>query len=242
HRAKVLVYLPRGYSSQKRYRLLIALHGWGHAPEDFRQHTSLAAHADRQGLVLVLPEMGKTVYETRFYPETRGRWGAIPGARWIGEVVLPFARERFAVSKDKADTAILGYSTGGRGAVVVAQRYREFSRVISLSGTYALLELPAALGESKIHAAVFGDLVKHAERWRLDDGVRPDLRAALDGVQLVLAHGGQDKVVPPSQLEVMERFLGGERSGAKLSTRLEEKAGHDWPFWDRAMAWALEDW
>lgn len=240
HQAPVLVYLPRGYSPDGLHKLLLALHGWAHAPEDFREHTHLAALADARGLVVVLPAMGKTVYETRLYPETRGAWGPVPGARWVAEVVLPWARRTYAVSHERSATGILGYSTGGRGAVVIAERWPEFGFVASLSGTYALEKLPATLGESKIHAAVFGDRARFPERWRLDDAVRPDLKDSLAGVTVVLAHGGKDAVVPPGQMEEMRRFLEGTR--AVLTVHLDPEAGHRWAFWDRAMEWALGRW
>ena len=238
--APVLVYLPRGYCADGSQKLLVALHGWAHAPEDFRKHTRLAALADEKGLVVVLPAMGKTVYETKFYPETRNAWGKVPGARWVAEVVLPWARKTYAAGRDKASTGILGYSTGGRGAVVVAERWPEFGFVASLSGTYALRELPVTMGESKIHAAVFGDLAKFPDRWTLDDAVRPGLQEALAGVKVVLAHGGKDKVVPPDQMERMRRFL--EDSKAVVTVDLDKPAGHEWPFWDRAIERALERW
>lgn len=240
--APVVVYLPSGHTTEGApgRKLLVALHGWAHAPEDFRKHTRLAALADELGLVVVLPAMGKTVYETKLYPETKGAWGKVPGARWVAEVVLPWARKTYGAGRDKATTGILGYSTGGRGAVVVAERWPEFGFVASLSGTYALRELPVTMGESKIHAAVFGDLARFPERWVLDDAVRPGLQEALSGVKVVLAHGGKDPVVPPEQMERMRKFL--EGSKAIVAVDLDKPAGHDWAFWDRAIEWALRQW
>lgn len=240
HKAPILVYLPKGYEASKGHKLLIALHGWGHAPEDLRKNVKLAPWADSAGAVIVLPAMGKTVYETRFYKETKNAWGKVPGARWIAEVVLPWARKEYAVSKEKAGTGIVGYSTGGRGAVLIAQRWPEFGFVASASGTYAAERLPVTLGESKIHAAVYGDLARHRDRWRQDDAVRPDLKEALAGAKVVLAHGAKDKVVPPSQLDAMIQFFEGTKTAPTIE--LDGDAAHDWAFWARALESALGDW
>jgi S-formylglutathione hydrolase FrmB len=229
----VWVYLPAGYDAHpaRRYPLVIALHGWNHSPALWRKRGDLGPLADRYGLVVAVPALGKTVYETQFYPESRIKWGGVPGTRWVGEVLLPHLRRTYRVAGDRAHAAIVGYSTGGRGAVLVAEAYPEFAFVGSLSGTFDLGALRPATGEYRIHAAVFGERTKRfRERWALDDVVTPARLAKLDGVTLYAGHGAADKVVEPGQLGALEKALTGRPVNAVFQRT--PGAGHDWAYWN----------
>ena len=224
------VYLPAGYSPEKKYPLVIALHGWDHSPELFKSKSDLASLADQYGLVIAAPSMGKTVYETRFYPETKGEWTTAPGTRWVAEVILPYLRHHFAVWEDRAHTAVIGYSTGGRGAVLLAEAYPEFAFAGSLSGTYDMMTLKPAEGEYKIHAVVYGARDAFKERWQLDNCVAPARLAKLRGTRLFIAHGAKDRVVTLDQLEALRSALKG--SGAEAELVVAPEGGHDWSFWN----------
>jgi putative tributyrin esterase len=250
-RGLVLVYTPAKVGPGPA-PLLVVLHGWNGTADEWKRRPETAeviALADEHGVIVAVPSLGRTVYESRFYPESRGRWGRVPGAVWLGEVVLPHLRATLPVRKDRGGTAILGNSTGGRGAVVLAQRYPEFGAVASLSGTYDLGLLPPSAGEYKIHAVVFGPRARFPERWREEDcvdrpagdrmGARPrDAKVArLRGVTLYLAHGGADKVVGPDQLRSLEQHLG--RAGVAATVVVDPAAGHDWKFWGAQLRPAL---
>jgi S-formylglutathione hydrolase FrmB len=227
-RGRMLVYVPRAPAGPAP--VVIALHGWNGRPEDWQRGPSLAALAEQHGVVVACPDLGTSVYESRYYPESRGRWHAAPGAVFVGEVVLPAVRALPGVRQDRGGTAIIGYSTGGRGALVVAERCAEFAFAASLSGTYDLGLLRPAEGEYKIHAVVLGPRARYAARWR-DEDVAVDARApALRGVGLYLAHGGADRIVGVSQLRAMERFLARHELTAEVG--VDPAAGHEWRFWE----------
>jgi len=232
-RAKLLVRTPAGYEREhlnKRYPLVLALHGWGHSAVQFKKEGELGRWSDESGVVIAVPDMGKTVYETKLYPETRGAWSSVPGTRWVGEVVLPYLRANYAVLPDRGHTAIVGYSTGGRGALLVAQKYPEFAFAASLSGTFDLFALDPNTGEYRIHAAVYGDRKRFPARWSKDDGVSADLVAKLRDTEVFLAHGGEDKTVPFAQSEAMAQAL--TPSGARVTHATVKGAAHDWAFWN----------
>ncbi len=179
---RMRVYLPRGYPSRPPYRLLIALHGWNRRARAWQKKSVLAPLADGYGLVVACPAMGRTVYETAYYPQTRGlgpRTPGMPGARWISRVVLPHLRRRYLVSERRADTGLLGVSTGGRGAVLVAERDARFGFAGALSGTFDLMALRPGSGEYRIHRRVYGPRTRFPKRWRLDNPVRPALLRGL---------------------------------------------------------------
>lgn len=220
--------------------LVIALHGWSHSPELWRRQSDLAPLAEKHGCVIAMPSMGKTVYESKFYPETRSEWTLKPGTAWVGEDLLPYLKRRF----EPTHVAVIGYSTGGRGALLVAESFPGFSFVGALSGTFDLMRLAPGDGEYKIHAAMYGPRELFADRWRLDNCVLPTRLAWLDGVRVFAAHGAKDKVVKPDQLEALRGALEGRPVKAELT--VVPRAGHDWKFWSSQwpalFAAAAETW
>jgi S-formylglutathione hydrolase FrmB len=151
-------------------------------------------------------------------------------------------RERLPVLADRAHTAVLGYSTGGRGAIVVSERYPEFAAAASLSGTYdlSLLEPTGPTrGEYAIHAAVFGPRDAFDARWASEDCISDPKLEALQPVGLFIGHGEKDGAVPVSQARGFERALRTARH-PRLEVIVEPGAGHDFAYWNRALPQAFE--
>jgi S-formylglutathione hydrolase FrmB len=228
--ASMAIYLPQGYGTGQRsdWRLAIALHGWDHEPGQWR-NTDVAELADVHQVVVAFPSMGRTVYEASFYPESKGAWNSSPGACWVGQVVLPWLRAHLAVTRKRERTAIIGYSTGGRGALVIAGRYPEFGFAASMSGTYDLTTLAEASGEYRIHEAIFGSRARFPRRWRAENVVGLAALRDATAMDVWLAHGGRDAVVPADQLAPARAFLGG--SHHRVHEILDPAAGHDFAFW-----------
>jgi S-formylglutathione hydrolase FrmB len=240
--ATMLMYLPRGYpagpaggaagsAAARKYPLVLALHGWNHSPEMFRDKGDLARWADTYGLVIAVPAMTTTIYETKLYPQSTRTWGAVPGTRWVGEVILPYVRAHYSVSGDRAHTAVIGYSTGGRGAVLLAEAYPEFSFAGSASGTFDLMRLDPKDGEYKIHAVVYGPRDKFKDRWELDNCVSPARLARLGGTQLFIAHSSKDRSVPPDQLDALRDVIMGNPD-IKAEFAVSPEGGHTWEYWN----------
>lgn len=236
HTADVVVYTPRGHSAARPAPLVLALHGWNHTAALFRKEGDLARWADTLGAIVVIPELGKSVYETAFYPESKPKyvWGPIPGTRWVGEVVLPWARKTLAVRSDRAHTAAIGYSTGGRGALLLAEVYpAAFGFVGSLSGTYDLSILRPNEGEYKIHKVIFGDRDKFEPRWTRDNVIAADRLSQLANLRIYVAHGGKDLSVNPDQVDALRRALAPHAQARHivLDSVIVPGAAHDWKFW-----------
>ncbi len=207
------VYVP---AAPGKHPLVLALHGWNHTPEQWIKNDDLGPLAEKHGLVIAMPAMGKTVYETTLYAESKPTGLAAPGARWAAEVIVPWVRKHFAVTDE---TSVIGYSTGGRGAVLLARLYPDrFAFAGSVSGTFDLAKLQPADGEYKIHAAVFGPRERFPDRWARDDIAGHPLGTA----RLYAAHGAKDTAVHPNQLDALKD---------KAECVLVEGAAHDWAFW-----------
>ena|ERR1051325_1956445 len=250
--AAMLVYVPAGYTAAtpsdaaaRKYPLVIALHGWNQSPEMVRDKADLTRWADLYALVIAVPAMSTTIYESSLYPESKRTWSTVPGARWVGEVILPYMRANYAVSNDRAHTAVIGYSTGGRGALLLAETYPEFDFAGSISGTFDLMRLPPGDGEYKIHAGVYGPRNKFQKRWELDNVISEARLAKLAGTRLFIAHGAKDTVVLPDQLVALRDAVH-DRSAIKAEFALSPDGGHTWSYWNeqweamfRALATAL---
>ncbi|MEK6793939.1 MAG: alpha/beta hydrolase-fold protein [Spirochaetota bacterium] len=227
------VYLPAGYTKNKtarKYPLVIALHGWNHSPALWRQKGDLGPFADKYGVVIAVPNMGQTVYESTFYPETISGWRMAPGVRWIGEAVLTHMRKKYSVHTNRAHTAVIGYSTGGRGAVLVSELYPEFAFAGSVSGTFDLMRLKTSEGEYKIHEVVYGKRDKFPERWQKDNCISPSLVSNLTGTALFIGHGGRDTSVRPDQLDALRDALKGTSIRAEFI--VQTNGIHDWSYWN----------
>lgn len=227
------VYLPAGYTknkADKKYPLVIALHGWNHSPSLWRQKGDLGPLGDKYGVVIAVPNMGQTVYESAFYPQTISGWRTAPGVRWIAEAVLPHMRNKYAVFTDRAHTAVIGYSTGGRGAVLVSELYPEFAFAGSVSGTFDLFRLKTSEGEYKIHEVVYGKRDTFPERWHKDNCVSPTLVSNLAGTALFIGHGGKDTSVKPDQLDALRDAL--KDMPVKALFIMQTNGIHDWKYWN----------
>ena len=237
-RGEVRVYVPAGYEAAgetgaegKAYPLVLALHGWDHSPAMFVEKGGLGELADKYGVVVAVPETGRSIFETSFYRQTKSKWTKAPGARWVGEVVLPWLRANVRVSGEKARTAVIGYSTGGRGAFLLAALYPEFGYVGSVSGTYDLMALDPKTGEYRIHSVIYGKREKHAERWAKDNVMAKQHLAKLAGLHVYVGHGDKDKAVPSEQMTLFEAAAKkvGFVSQAFVTTK---GGGHDWALWN----------
>ena len=237
-KGRLLVYLPACYQHDGLLPLAIVLHGWSQRPEDWREQTDVAVLADNHCVVLALPAMGTSVYEASFYRETTAKWNQMPGALWVATIVLPYMRDHFAVSHLQRLTAVIGVSTGGRGAIVLGERFADFGFCASLSGTYDLSLLDTDQGEYKIHSNVFGDRERFRERWHSEDCLNASYAQTLKSVYLYLVHGGNDPIVPVTQLQAMKQFLATFHHHYQVV--MVKGAGHTWAFWNSQLGPAFD--
>ncbi|HRE89758.1 MAG TPA: alpha/beta hydrolase-fold protein [Myxococcota bacterium] len=229
-KGEVRVYVPT-VGDGERLPLVLALHGWDHSPALFQEKGSLAELAEKHRVVVAVPETGRSIFETSFYRQTRSTWDKAPGARWVGEVVLPWLRARFPVLDDQRHTAVIGYSTGGRGAFLLAQRYPEFGFVGSVSGTYDLMSLDEKTGEYRIHRAIYGARDKFPQRWDKDNVMSKAHLGKLAGLHVYVGHGTKDRAVPVEQMRRFEEALDGVAVASKVFV-YTRGGGHDWALWN----------
>lgn len=218
-------------------RFALGLPGWRLAAIDHERVGGIGKRAMAQGIALVLAEMQTTVYEEAVVSEARrdriwcGADCQMGGLAWIRWVVLPWAESRVG-----AVAGVFGVSTGGRGAMSVAQFVRPGIAVCAASGTFDLAALVVGTGEYSIHANAWGERRKWSDRWAAHDNVRHAQRAV--GSRVLFWHGGADAIVPAAQSVGMAQAL--KAAGGDVTVRVRAGAGHDWGFWRGAMGGCVD--
>lgn len=228
----VQIYFPKKYRAGSKARTLIVLHGYRQQPGDWENGTPITDYADRYDFVLVCPAMSTTLYESKYYPETKNRWAPVPGGEYIVHVLIPFVREQFGLAADRGHTGIFGVSTGGRGALLLAAQYQKiFGAAAGLSGDYD----SESLWNDRLLVSVYGPYSLNRERWEKEVNII-GLSASLKNTPVFLGHGSNDPIVPPPQTRMLaDRLKALHEAKGGYELVLEETksrgAGHDWRYW-----------
>ncbi|HOO72356.1 MAG TPA: alpha/beta hydrolase-fold protein [Spirochaetota bacterium] len=224
----VQIYFPASYTGKER--TLIGLHGYAGSAKDIEENTSITRHAEEYNFIIVCPDMGRTMYESQFYPETEIRWSPVPGAKFIAEILIPFLKDNFGIARRKKSTGIFGISTGGRGAILLASLYPDiFGAAAGISGDYD----PLSMTHDRLLKTVYGNYDSFRERWENDDNILK-LCENLKKTSVMLVHGAKDYITPREQSLVLAMKLKQlqKKSGGYDFQYLEKKhQARDWKFW-----------
>lgn len=208
---------------------VLVLPGWNFPRDSWRKNSRIEKMAEKAGLILVLPEMGKTLYETEYFPETQMKWNPLPGAVFVKQKLLPELQTRYSILKPGQKNFLIGLSTGGRGVAVTSlDNPGLFTAGAAFSGDYAQEKMK----QERINAAVFGPYDAFASRWTGRDN--PNARASEWTMPLYLSHGLNDAVVPPEQTQIFGDAIRA-KNPALAEFHLKAGFGHDYRFWDSEL-------
>lgn len=197
--ARIQIFFPKSYTRGARLRTIIALHQYDNNERDWETGASIESSANKYNMVIVCPDMDKSVYETSYYPETTYKWNVIPGGKFIGETLIKFLNDNFSLALKKENTGIIGVIAGAHGAILTACQYPEkFAVAAGISGYYD----PTILQNSKMIEAVYGSYSKFQTRWENDDNPLK-LAERLKGVHVYLYHGLKQDAFNPGQSRIM---------------------------------------
>jgi S-formylglutathione hydrolase FrmB len=219
---KVLINTP---VSRKTQGAFLVLPGWNFPPEDWCMKTTLCQKASEEGYFVVLPDMGKSTYHDRIYPQTRADWRSCPTRKWLTDTLIPFLQKKYSLLIPQERNFIVGLSTGARGvALVVIDRPGLFKGAAALSGDYNQSEMP----RDNLMTGFYGPYENFRNRWDSTDN--PAFRVIEFNTPVYLGHGKSDKVVPPAQTRSFYDLL--VKYHPKLKVRLSmPEAGHDYNYW-----------
>ena len=228
--AKIQIFFPKSYIKGKKFRTIIALHQYDNGSRDWEINSPVESLANKYSFVIVCPSMGKTLYETSYYPETTNRWNIIPGGKFIGEVLIPFLNRSFGLASGKNSTGVMGVTVGAHGAILVAEEYSDrFGAAAGISGYYN----PAIMQNSKMIESVYGSYGKNRQRWETEDNTLKNAEK-LSGVAVFLYHGGRADAFQEGQSRIMAIRLRQlqNRSSAYSITYSENKIyQYGWTYW-----------
>ena len=223
------LYIPPNYNQTSKHSFpsLLVLPGWDYKRTSWIDNTNLVKYADQYGYALILPEMGKTLYESEYYPETKMKWNSIPGGKFIKERFIPEIQKRHNLLKPGQHNTTLGLSTGGRGVVLIAlENPGLFVAGASLSGDFSQDNMPS----DRLMTSVYGAFAQFPDRWKGRDN--PQKRVDEWKMPLYLAHGTGDRIVPESQSRLFYDALVRHHNGNILvQYNAVQGAGHDYQFW-----------
>ncbi len=224
---------PRPYAPPEPLKTLYLLHGITGDDQDWLLGTRIQRYAEQHRLAVILPS-GRNSFYVDQGPEER--WG-----EFIGEELVQVTRALLPLSPRREDTFLGGLSMGGYGALRNGLKYSgTFSRIVALSSALVFYDAPTSTEDSPVpwqrrswYRRVFGDL----DRLKENDVDLEDLYLRCpQPADLFLAVGTEDAL-----LEKNRRFRDFLRTHNAHLTYLEEPGSHEWDFWDRNIARAM-DW
>ena len=232
HHGKIQIYFPSRYKKGEKARTLIALHGYKQRMSDWENRTPVKKFADKYNFVLVCPDMGTTLYESKYYKETTNRWAPVPGGVFISKILIKYLKKNFNLARRRDKTGIFGLSTGARGALLLAAKHNSiFSAAAGMSGDYD----PVSMPHDRLLTSIYGSYQQNKKRWKDDDNILK-LAGNLKRISVFLSHGGQDRVVPKKQtfiLAIKLIQLKKKRGGYELvyQPKKSKYYQHDWRYW-----------
>ncbi len=219
---------------------VLVLPGWNFDKAAWGKHTALYAVADSLGWRLVMPQMLRSIYASRFYPETQAAYRSAPSLSWISDSLLP-QLQLLGIFLPTRANYLIGLSTGARGVARVAWVTDTlFAAGVALSGDYAHTDTT-----DKLLIQSYGSYSAHRARWAMDEPLRA---VGAMRVPLYLAHAGDDRIVPQAQTvayayELMQAQAERLPNGRRSMLMLQPSGGHTWAYWNaellRAVPWLL---
>jgi enterochelin esterase-like enzyme len=130
------VLLPEGYNeSEESYPVVYLLHGYGDDETAWYKNGGIQFYSDKYTaeivpMIYVMPQAFNSYYIDKYT-------GTFPYMDMFVEELVPEIDSRFRTKKDKSQRAVMGYSMGGYGALILPAMHPEvFSVSIPLSMSF----------------------------------------------------------------------------------------------------------
>ncbi len=208
-------------------RVMLILPGWNFPRTDWCEKSRLCDSALAAGYHLVLPEMGKSIYASEVYPETRKDWLKYKTGTWLRDTLIPILQKEYCLLIPGGKNHVAGLSTGGRGAVLTALYLPGlFLTCSTLSGDYD----QRLMQDDNLMSGWYGPFDKFPDRWGGSDNIAVNANKLKTPV--FIGHGRKDKVIGEEQGVVFNQILLEDNPNLFREFHLDEAQGHDYKFWD----------
>ncbi|MBX3101804.1 MAG: alpha/beta hydrolase [Bacteroidetes bacterium] len=207
---------------------LLVLPGWNYSRTDWCEKTDMCQQALARGYRLVLPEMHRSLYASRYFPETRADFRQERTRPWVWDTLIGTLAKQYGILDSGGVNVVLGLSTGAHGASLLClDRPGYFCAAACLSGDY---DLPR-LHWDRITIATYGPHDQFPDRWTLDNPCT--LVRQWQVMALYLGHGTLDKVIPAEQSRYFYDALLAQHPHLKdrLVLHLAPGKAHDYAYW-----------
>lgn len=207
---------------------LLLLPGWNFSNTKWCDSTDVCKTALAKGYRVIAPQMGQSIYATKYFAQTRSDLRKYPTLLWL-DSALEFLQDTLGFFDKK--NYVLGLSTGARGvAQICEKRPHFFSAAAALSGDYNQLTLPT----DPLCSLVYGPITQYRKRWAETDNPEEFLKTHPWTTPLYLGHGALDKVVPVAQTTAFEKALAKQpdlTESGMIKMHIDPTAGHTFAYW-----------
>ena len=181
---------------------VILLHGWDLSPLSWCDQTSFCNELLSMGYHVIIPDMGKSVYASQYYPETVKTMAMYPQLPFVLDTLLPFLQDSIHILNNSHNNFLIGYSMGARGALAIAENTENiFSRLVLISGEYDQTLIP----EDNILTMYFGSYKQFPERWEGKDNLLRNIDKL--NIPVLILHGQNDDVISAIQSDTLAKVL-----------------------------------
>jgi dienelactone hydrolase len=206
---------------------LLILQGWSFPKDDWCKKSSLCKKALEQGYRLIMPEMGKSTYSSKLYPQTLAQWRKYPTLKWLTDSLIPHLQKEYCIMQPSQSNFVVGLSTGARGAGLVVLNMPDlFKAAAALSGDFDQRKIPY----DRIMTGFYGSIAAFPKRWAGEDNMVVNIKKFK--TPFYLGHGKLDKVCPPSQTQLFYNELKKAHPNLKVVLSMPTWAAHNYKYWD----------
>jgi poly(hydroxyalkanoate) depolymerase family esterase len=194
-RREYLLYIPAGWSWWRHAPLLVLCHGCKQTPEEFAEGARIAALADREGWLVLMPRQKEGANAWRCW-----NWfdGATANGRGEAAIVAAMIRSvRRWRRADPARVVVAGISAGGALAAIMGVRHPELVRAVAVHSGLAC-------GAARSAFTAIGVMQRGPET-DVEAIAASARRRAAPPVPLFAIHGEADNVVATSNAVALVR-------------------------------------
>ncbi len=203
---------------------ILVLPGWNFSRKAWCNSTQLCTKALQKGYRLILPEMGKSIYATQYFPESRKEWRKYPTLSWVTDTMIPYLQKKYGVFTGEQNY-LVGLSTGARGVILIAIKTGAlFKAGAALSGDYDQTKMP----NDNLMTAIYGPYKTFSARWHTMDN--PTEQIDQLNIPIYFGHGLNDKIVPCAQTKNFYDLLRQKKPDLKFVFS-NPNHGHDFKYW-----------
>lgn len=205
---------------------ILVLPGWNLPDTQWCTATLLCEKAILMHYNLLFVEMQRSVYLENYYPQTRLDYKQYPTRTWLMDSVVNVLQNT-EIIYPKNFNYVIGLSTGGRGAAILALEYPNiFKGAACLSGDFD----PTLQKDDKLMIYSIGPYDKYKSLWEGSNNIAK--RASEMKTPIYIGHGKKDKTSPIIQSTHFAEELKKQNPKLLVKTNFPDSMGHNYKYWD----------